>query len=66
MKRMIGLALAIIMMLALSACGKHWTCGKCEKEFYGAAYEDGFTDDVMCEDCAEEYYWPLPYEQFKK
>lgn len=66
MKKMLLLLLVVVLMLGVSACGKSWICCECGKEFSGAAYEDGFTDGVLCQPCAKEYYWPLPYKQFKK
>ena len=65
MKRIFAALLALAIALVLCACGKKWTCCECGAEFRGSAYRGFREDDVMCESCAQEYYWPLPYDQFE-
>ena len=41
-------------------------CDRCDKNFIGDSYYDSMgTYDIMCEDCARQYYSPFPYENFK-
>lgn len=57
--------LAIVLCL-LSGCASH-VCDFCGKKFTGTAYYDSYEpDSTLCEDCARQYYAPLPYKSFKK
>ena len=42
-------------------------CTMCNKTYIGAQYYDVlFEDELMCGDCAEDYYMGMPYKNFKK
>ena len=50
----------------MSACGKSYTCCECGTTVKTAYYDMSHSDEyVMCKDCAEDYWWPLDYKQFK-
>lgn len=60
---MISMALAFVF---LTSCGKTWTCDKCHETFKGDAYYDDDRNSTLCADCAWEYWWPLPIDNYKK
>lgn len=63
-------ALGLIALLLLAGCSamQMSTCDNCDKTFQGAGYYDALRDPdyTLCPECAEDYYAPLPYEQFAK
>lgn len=64
--RFIGIAaiLLIVFLIVWMATGK--TCDFCDKAYHGASYYDAFDPNIiMCEQCAKEYYAPLPYKQYR-
>lgn len=61
----IGIVIGILLILWMSS-NAH-TCDTCGKTFFGTQYYDSwYIDKTMCEDCAREYYAPLPYQNYKK
>lgn len=63
-------ALGLLALLLLAGCSamQMSTCNNCDKTFQGAGYYDVLrsSDYTLCPECAEDYYAPLPYEQFAK
>ena len=60
-------AVVILLVLAtiLSGCGAKYTCSDCGKKV-GKAYYDPFRSDTYyCEDCARDYFSPLPYSAYQ-
>lgn len=63
----ITMLLVLVSLLALlSGCGQAWTCDECGKEFFGTAYYGFSGTETYCEDCAKDYWMPLPYQNYKK
>ncbi len=63
MKKLAAIVLAVVLALALCACGKTYTCRECGKSTTKAYYAvTASVDDVLCEDCARIYWMPIPYE----
>lgn len=58
--------IAASMVFMLTGCGKKWTCDSCEKNWTGDAYYGGDYSDVLCDECAQRYWNPLPYKEYKK
>lgn len=56
----------LLTLCVLTACGKKWTCDTCGKNFSGVAYYGWYYEDTMCEDCARDYWMPLPYQNYTK
>ena len=57
----ISMLLVLVSLLALlSGCGQTWTCDKCGKDFFGTAYYGFSGTETYCEDCARDYWTPLP------
>lgn len=52
--------LSVLMVLTLAACGKEYICITCgemtRKVYYGMAANES---QVMCEDCAHQYWMPI-------
>ena len=42
------------------------SCDLCGKEWLGNAYYGMDYDDTLCENCAQRYWAPYSYENFKK
>lgn len=61
-----ALAMIAIMLSVFTGCGQTWVCDNCGKSFHGTAYTGWNGDETLCEDCATEYWWPLPIENFEK
>lgn len=60
------IALMLLTFTAtLTACGKKYTCDWCGKRVSVAYYDPFDTDEVMCEDCAKQYFAPLPYSAYR-
>jgi len=50
----------------LNGCSSH-TCDRCGKTFTGTAYYiSKEPDSTICAECAQEYYDPFPYGNYKK
>ncbi len=65
--RLTAVLLLIVLLVTLFAgCGKSYECSECGKTFHGTAYKGWSQDDILCEDCATEYWWPLPIDQFTR
>lgn len=60
-------AAALAASVSLAGCQTS-ECDSCGKSFSGAGYYDVLRgeDYTLCPDCAEDYYSPLPYEQYAK
>lgn len=54
-----AISLLIIAGVAcmFAGCAKQWTCDA----YYGSEYSD-----TLCPDCAGEYWFPLPINNYKK
>ena len=47
-------------------CGKSYTCHDCGESTSKAYYDmNAKIDKVMCEDCAREYWMPMPYQNYQ-
>lgn len=66
MKKLVLLALALILALSIAACAKSWVCDECGKSFTGKAYYGYYTTETFCEDCARKYWMPLDYRNYVK
>lgn len=66
MKKIVILALALLMMtLTLTSCGSY-TCYECGKTTSKAYYDySGEKEYVLCEDCARTYWAPYDYKDFR-
>lgn len=58
----------IITLVALYSDGiRIWKCDECGKVFFGKAYYiDMDYDTTVCKDCAESYWYPFPYQNYRK
>lgn len=59
-------AIAVTMVFMLAGCGQKWTCDNCDKTWTGDAYYGSDYSDVLCDECAQRYWNPLPYKEYKK
>lgn len=58
------LVIALLIVLCCG-CGEKYTCARCE-ETTKEAYYDPFRDDTYyCVDCAEKYFAPFPYTNYR-
>ena len=69
-KRFLNGILKLIMILIISAvlvaCGKTYTCSRCDKKTKDAYYKMSMKEEsVLCEDCARKYWAPFPYDTYK-
>lgn len=62
-KAIIGAAL--VMIVVFCGCGETYTCSRCGKEVHKAYYDPLSANRYYCEDCAKEYFAPLPYANFE-
>lgn len=64
MKKRVVLFLIMIFVLSLSACGKSYTCRRCNKTTSKIYYDiDG--DAAYCGECAKDYWAPFDYKEYK-
>lgn len=63
-----AISLLIIAGVAcvFAGCAKQWTCDRCGKTWRGDAYYGSEYSDTLCPDCAGEYWFPLPINNYKK
>ena len=63
-----AISLLIISGVAcvFAGCAKQWTCDRCGKTWRGDAYYGSEYSDTLCPDCAGEYWFPLPINNYKK
>lgn len=63
-----AISLLIIAGVAcvFAGCAKQWTCDGCGKTWRGDAYYGSEYSDTLCPDCAGEYWFPLPINNYKK
>lgn len=64
----IVLLLGALLVAILSGCASTSVCDNCGKSFTGNGYFDVLRsyDYTLCQECAEDYYSPLPYEPYEK
>lgn len=60
------LAVFVVVVVIVSTNGKEWTCDWCGKEWNGEAYYGDDLTDTLCKECAEDYWNPLPIENYVK
>lgn len=67
MKKIISYIIAVATLtILLCACGMQYTCNDCGKTTSKAYYDmDADIEDVLCEDCAREYWMPLDYRTYR-
>lgn len=66
MKKLLVLIIGMILLLVLTACGKEYICQDCGKTTRKAYYDMAASESqVMCEDCARQYWMPLDYENYR-
>ena len=64
MKKIISVLLMMCAILALGGCGQKYVCRGCDKAVTKIYYDfDG--NASYCEDCAEGYWAPLDYTQYR-
>lgn len=57
-------AVLVIAFFALRAAGiRNWRCEECRDSFFGQAYYGMNGDEIMCRDCAREYWAPFDYKE---
>lgn len=57
---------AVILMVGLIGCGKTYVCYECEESTTKAYYDlDAKVEKVLCEECARDYWMPLPYQNYR-
>lgn len=63
-----AISLLIIAGVAcvFAGCAKQWTCDRCGKTWRGDAYYGSEYSDTLCPDCAGEYWFLLPINNYKK
>lgn len=63
-----AISLLIIAGVAcvFAGCAKQWTCDRCGKTWRGDAYYGSEYSDTLCPNCAGEYWFPLPINNYKK
>lgn len=65
-KRILAVALILLVVVPLFVgCAKEWTCDWCGKTWRGDAYYADY-NDTLCAECADKYWNPLPYRNYKK
>ncbi len=67
MKKFWDILLILGMILcALCACGQTYECCDCGKNTSKSYYTfEASKEQVMCEECAREYWMPLPYQNYR-
>ena len=66
MKKIFIIFIGTVLLLTLSSCGKEYTCNECGKTTSKAYYDmAAIEEQVMCEDCAHQYWMPLDYEKYR-
>ena len=65
-KAMLAVASVVLLVLLLCSCGKRYTCCMCGKTTNKAYYDlAAIEEQVMCEDCARQYWMPLDYKNYR-
>lgn len=55
-----------IIIIMLCGCGKSYICCDCGESTTKAYYSlNANIERVMCEDCAREYWMPMPYQNYR-
>lgn len=63
MKKIIVSISLLLVSFLVSSCGESYTCNMCEQSTTKAYYDiDG---KYLCESCAEDYWIPLDYNNYK-
>ena len=66
MKKIFIIFIGTVLLLTLSSCGKEYTCNECGETTRKAYYDmAAIEEQVMCEDCARQYWMPLDYENYR-
>ncbi|MBP3337157.1 MAG: hypothetical protein J6L59_01975 [Clostridia bacterium] len=67
MKKILYLTVATLFIIFMvCGCGKSYTCHDCGESTSKAYYDmNAKIDKVMCEDCAREYWMPMPYQNYQ-
>ena len=66
MKKIAAFLAGIMLLLLLCACGKEYTCIVCGENTRKAYYDMAASkEQVMCESCAQKYWMPLDYENYR-
>lgn len=66
MKKLVVILIGAVLLLSLSSCGKEYTCNECGKKTSKAYYDlSAIEEQVMCEDCARQYWMPLDYRNYR-
>lgn len=56
----------VVVSMCMACGGKKYTCYECDTVTKKAYYDMTADEEwVLCEDCAREYWMPLPYENYK-
>lgn len=64
MIKKVGLVIMISMIICCG-CAPKYECSWCKARVH-EAYYDPFRDDTYyCEDCAKDYFSPIPYSAYK-
>lgn len=59
------ICIALIIVFVVFLSNIH-TCDWCDRTYFGGGYYDSFdAKDIMCEDCAQDYYRGIDYTRFK-
>lgn len=68
--RELAATIALLMITCIACmfagCAKQWTCDRCGKTWRGDAYYGSEYSDTLCADCASDYWFPLPINNYKK
>lgn len=62
----IFLLITTCIMCMFAGCASQWTCVRCGKTWRGDAYYGSEYSDTLCADCAGDYWFPLPINNYKK
>ena len=59
-------AIVAILVIGIILINNYHVCDWCDKKYIGAAYYEAWDyEEIMCEDCAKNYYRGLNYKSYK-